>query len=835
VLKISKPLSAQKVTEYYRLEYGAADQAYYTEDKQLVGEWHGLLAGQFGLLGTVQEEHYDRLAAGEHPWTGEQLIKHRPAAEEHREHVAGWDWTLAPHKSYSVTALVGGDRGLIEDHKQAVRIALDAGEKYTQARLRDIAPVTSANWCAALFLHDSARPVGDAAPNPHLHTHAVVFNMTNAGDKIRSVQSHEWFRIQSYVAAIYQAEMACRARARGYELDHGRNHSTAIKGYSEEYLEAVSARTEEIEREKVEKGLVGAEADERINKRLRQAKQSWRPEILWERHRAQAEEYGQCPNDVVARARAAPSRRLTDSRRLDLAHEAITSAKRRLFEANSVVDRYELVRDALRFGLGQLRLQDVEKAFEERLAQEEREFVRVGHYRTNAPGERYTTSAMRKLELEAIAVALAGKGVAEPIVQSVTRQEFRERFKRRLVNGKEIELNDPQLWMAWNVLTSRDQFMIVRGAAGVGKSTAMKPIGEVASQHYYWFRSAGYEILGLAPTGAATNNLSEIGIPADTLQSHLLLEVAADTPKRLYILDEGSLIGTRQFHDFIRTVRPQDRVVIAYDPRQHQSVEAGRIVEELEQAGVTTFRLEKIVRQQNAPELLEVIEFFARGRMREGLMLLDEQHRIHEVNNRNERFAAIAGEYASSPQNTLIVSPDNRSLAGINSAVRAELQARGLLAANQCEVEVLIGRRDVRTEDRKHSATYNVDDIVRFGKSVKFVGAASGDYGRVISRDVGANTVTLRLQASDREVTYDPRRAFGVEIFTTATRSFAEGERVQLTRPWKTGQRTKIANRELGTIERLHESGNARVKLDNGRTVDWKLPAMPHIEYAPTR
>jgi conjugative relaxase-like TrwC/TraI family protein len=235
------------------------------------------------------------LAAGQHPRTGEQLIKHRPSAEEHREHVAGWDWTLAPHKSYSVTALVGGDRKLIEDHKQAVRIALDAGEKYTQARLRDMAPVTSANWCAALFLHDSARPVGDSPPNPHLHTHAVVFNMTNAGDKIRSVQSREWFRIQSYVTAVYQAEMAYRAQARGYELEHGRNYSTAIKGYSEDYLEAMSARTEEIEREKAEKGLVGAEADERINKRLRQSKQPWNPEALWEEHRAQAERYGQCP------------------------------------------------------------------------------------------------------------------------------------------------------------------------------------------------------------------------------------------------------------------------------------------------------------------------------------------------------------------------------------------------------------------------------------------------------------------------------------------------------------------------------------------------------------
>lgn len=850
MLKISKPLGVQKVSEYYKFEYGSADQAYYAEGKHLIGEWHGHLATQFELVGGVEEEQYSRLALGQHPSTGEQLIKHRPPtgdgppsrrndqhlmagkSRKHLEHIAAWDWTLAPHKSFSVTALVGGDRGVIEDHKKAVRMALDAGERYTQARMGNVnAPITTANWVGALFLHDVARPVQDAPPNPHLHTHAVVFNMTNAGDKIRSVKAHEWYRVQSFVSAVYQAEMAFCARARGYELEYGRNHSTAIKGYTDEYLKAVSARTEEIEREKADKGLVGAEADERINKRLRQAKQAWEPQALWDQHRKQAEHYGNDPRKIVEVARQRSSLILSETERMLRANRALDFAKRRLLEGNAVVDHFELMRDALRHGLGQITLQDVQRAFEQRLARGEREFVQVGHYRTNAPGERYTTSEIRQLELNTIRLALEGKGSGAPIASGLTRDQFRDQFKTRTVGGKEITLNDAQLWMAWNVLTSSDQVLIVRGAAGVGKSTAMKPIGEIAAQHHR-FRSAGYEVLGIAATGAAATNLAELGIGAETLQSHLIRGVAKDAPKRLYLLDEGSLVGTRQFHDFLRTVRPRDRVIVAYDPRQHQSVEAGRIIEELEQAGVATFRLEKIVRQRNAPELLKVIEFFSRGQMREGLTLLDEQNRIFEVRGRKDRFSAIAREYAASPHNTLIVSPDNRSLAEINASVRAELQARGLLAQDRCEVQALIGRHDIRTEDRKHAATYNADDIVRFGKGVKFLGAVSGDYGRVISREVEANTVTLRLQRSGREVTYDPRRAFGVEIFTAQSRTFSEGERVQLTRPWKTGKQTKVANRELGTIERLDKEGNARVKLDNGRKVDWKLPAMPHIEYA---
>ena len=756
------------------------------------------------------------------------LTEEKP--KKHVEHIAAWDWTLAPHKSYSVTAFVGGDRGLIEDHRKAVRTALDAGEKYTQARMGNInAPVTTANWVGALFLHDTARPVDNAPPNPHLHTHAVVFNMTNAGDKIRSVKAHEWYRVQSFVAAVYQAEMAYYARARGYELEHGRNYSTAIKGYTEEYVKAVSARTEEIEREKAEKGLVGAEADERINKRLRQAKQAWEPEALWQEHRAQAERLGNDPAKVVHAAHERPSLCLSEKQREMRADLAIEFAKRRLLESNAIVDHYELMRDALRYGLGHLRFQDVERVFEMRRSQREREFIRVGHYRANAPGERFTTSEMRRLELESIVLALKGKNSTEPIAPRLTRDQFRERYKDRVVDGKKIRLNDPQMWMAWNVLTSRDQLMIVRGAAGVGKSTAMQPIGEIAAQRQ-WFQSAGYDVHGLAATGAAANNLAEIGIRSETLQSHLMLGTPAESRKRLYIVDEGSLVGTRQFHQFLVSVRPQDRVIVAYDPRQHQSVEAGRIIEELEQAGVATFRLEKIVRQQDTPELLEVIECFAHGQIGEGLQRLDEQNRIREVASRKERFRAIAAEYAASPENTLIVSPDNRSLGEINTAVRHELQARGLLKADCYEARVLVGRRDVRVEDRKRAATYNVDDTVRFGKAVGFLGVKSGEYGRVVARDAEANLMTLRLP-SGREITYDPRRAFGVEIFTAEKRWLAEGERVQLTRPWKGGGK-KVANRETGTIERLDEAGNARVKLDNGRTVDWKLPAMPHVEYA---
>jgi conjugative relaxase-like TrwC/TraI family protein len=883
VLKISKPISAEKVADYYTVEFGAADQsAYFSQDGQVRGEWHGRLAAQFGLVGGVDELHYYRLAEGQHPHSGAQLIKHRKVAAEvpppitepawmtdkeewkkhvenlfvlsermrlpeefrafvddvdpielegppdvaeraeapkkkHAAHVSAYDFTIGSPKAYSATALIGGDAGLIADHKAAVRIALDAGEVYTQARLRDTGPVTTGKWCGALFLHDTARPVDGNAPNPHLHTHGVVFNMTDAAGKMRSVQPWEWYRVQSYMTAAYQAEIAYRALGRGYELEHGRNFSTQIKGYSQEYLDAISARTKEIEAEKERLGIVGAESDERVNKRLRKPKQEWAPEALKAEHRRQAEEMGQHPEQIVAAARQREVRMLTAEERQQLAHKAIDHARDRLFEHQAVNDRYEIMRDALRYGLGHIRLQDVEQAFGQH-----REFVQVGHYRENAPGARYSTREMRQMERDTIDLLLAGQGTVKPIAAELTKDEFRAQYQERHRGEQKIVPNGDQMRLGYNVLTAQHQVMIVRGAAGSGKTTALEPIAEVAA-------ARGYEVLGMASASKAAENLRTLGIEPSTIQAHNLRPVDPAERKRLYILDEGSLIGTRQFHKFVKSVRSQDRVVVAYDHRQHQAVEAGRIIEEMEQAGVATFALERIVRQRDSPELLAVINEFKDGRMSAGLRMLDERGVIHQVPDRQKRLEYMAMWYVRHPD-TLMVAPDNRTIGELNTAARYELRKAGRLGADVYEPRVLVGVRDVREADRKRTASYEAGNVVRWGKGVRGLGVASGDYTPVVRTDILANRVTILV--GKREVEYDPRLAYGVEIYEAERRKLAEGERIQITRPWKLSEHVRIPNRATGVIRELDAAGNAQLEMEDGRRVRWNARQMPHVDYA---
>ena len=144
MLTLSKPISASQAQAYHKSEFANAKENYYTEGERVRGEWQGQLAERYGLHGEVNEEQFARLSEGQHPQTGEALIRRQQAHEyvndkgetvRAMEHRAGWDATFSAPKSVSLTALVGGDDRVREAHRESVRVALDEMEKYAQARI----------------------------------------------------------------------------------------------------------------------------------------------------------------------------------------------------------------------------------------------------------------------------------------------------------------------------------------------------------------------------------------------------------------------------------------------------------------------------------------------------------------------------------------------------------------------------------------------------------------------------------------------------------------------------------------------------------------------------
>src|SRR6202011_3375994 len=145
--------------------------------------------------------------------------------------------------------------------RESVRVALHELERYTQARIGNVhAPETTTKFIAATFEHDTARPV-DGYAAPQLHTHAVIFNMTEREDgQVRALQERGFFDSQSYATAIYQSHLTYQLRSLGYEIEPGKSGAPEIRGFTQEYLDASSPRRQQIVEAVARSGFSGPEA-----------------------------------------------------------------------------------------------------------------------------------------------------------------------------------------------------------------------------------------------------------------------------------------------------------------------------------------------------------------------------------------------------------------------------------------------------------------------------------------------------------------------------------------------------------------------------------------------
>jgi conjugative relaxase-like TrwC/TraI family protein len=803
MLTISKSLSASQAQTYHKQDFASETQSYYRQGNAIEGEWQGQLATRFGLSGAVSPLEFQRLSEGLHPATEQPMVRSRVAFEYKNaegktiktvEHRAGWDATFSAPKSVSLTALVGGDDRVREAHRAAVTEALNELERYTQARIGGNHPAeTTGKFIAAKFEHDTARPVAGYAA-PQLHTHAVIFNVTERADgSMRSLQPHSLFESQQFATAVYQSELMYRLRGLGYEIERGKSGAPEIKGYTEEYLDASSPRSRQI-REQLEKtGRAGAEAAEIAAHSTRDRKQNLTAAEVLDAHRRMAVEFGNQPEKVVTAARERARQQHVPSEVSVKAKEAVTFARDSIFEREAVADERRILRDAMRRGMGETTYREIRSEFETRRSAGDFQMVETPKY---ASGRKFTTPATIAAERANVEFMLQGRNAVEPILSAEQAQEQ--------ARARDF-LNESQQRVIEETLNSTDRVHGLQGRAGTGKTTVLQSIREGTEK-------SGYIVEGFAPTSRAAAQLREAGIDASTLQSFLARgenhPSASAELRHLYMLDESSLASTRQMRAFLEKLKPQDRVLVIGDTSQHQAVDAGRPFEQMQQAGMQTSQLDQIMRQKDH-ELRRAVELLAANDIEKGVALLSEQGRVTEIAGARERIAAIAKDYAAQPENTLIVSPDNKSRRQINEAVRTELQRNGTLGTDAHELRVLDHRSDMTGADRTWAARYNTGDVLHYHTGSKSPGIERNSFARVQEVDARVNLLTVELESGE-SVTYDPRRLRGVNVFTEAVREFSTGDRVQFTEPNKT---LGVANRDLGTITSI-DNGQMSVRLD---------------------
>ena len=409
----------------------------------------------------------------------------------------------------------------------------------------------------------------------------------------------------------------------------------------------------------------------------------------------------------------------------------MTYARDKSFEREAVVDQRDLMKEALKHASGKAPSEHVSKASDERIRRGD--FVAVTRDRPGSPSTQSATPATIANEQRNIEHMRQGQDRYQPLVSGKSAAEA----------AQSERLNESQRRVVSETLSNRDRVFAIQGVAGSGKTTALREI-RIAAQR------EGYKVKGWRRPSRAASQLEEAGMSSKTLQRHLAEPVSHSGRGQLYMVDESSLVSTKQTGEFLDRLGPNDRVIMIGDTLQHQSVDAGRPFEQLQDAGMRTAKLDEIVRQKD-PGLKQVVDDLAHGRVREAVSELQNQGRIHEIPDRGERFDAIARDYADSSGHTLVVAPDNQSRRELNDHIRHELKDRGVVGHQDHQAPVLVPRQDMTGADRAWAAQYREGDVIRYTKGSEQLGIKPGEYATV--RDIDVRQNMLKVEFSDRSTT----------------------------------------------------------------------------------
>jgi hypothetical protein len=376
---------------------------------------------------------------------------------------------------------------------------------------------------AAKFEHDTARPV-DGYVAPQLHTHAVIFNLTEREDgQPRAIQPQSLFDSQQFATAVYQSELTFRLRQLGYEITVGRSGAPEVKGYSHEYLDASSPRSQQI-REYLERtGRQGKEAAEIAAHSTRDKKGIHSPGEVMAAHRKLAGDFGNQADAVVRGARERVQHQEKPANSFDRVRESLTFSRDKNFEREAVVDERALIRDGLRRGMGDVTYAQVRSNLDARMASGEFQLVK----RVHTPGRQFTTAKTIAAEQEILSRVREGRNHGEPLLS---------RSQAISIADQHPHLNLTQRTVIEDVLSSPDRIQGIQGFAGSGKTKTLSVIRSAAE-------SQGYEVAGFAPTSRAARQLGEAGVPAGTLQGFLARSATAVLldQRHVYFVDESSL------------------------------------------------------------------------------------------------------------------------------------------------------------------------------------------------------------------------------------------------------------------------------------------------------
>lgn len=777
---------------------------YYLKGDVCPSFWFGRGTALIGLEGQVVERNrFERLLRGE--VQGQRIGCERGGKWLHRP---GYDVTFSAPKSVSIVCLIGQDSRILAAQDDAVIVAgrfiesciavrmhtrsIDGRDQYHKA-LTD-------NLAAAVFRHATSRPTAqDPFPSPQLHNHMVVLNATFTDEGVwRSIDSHDLYRIQTQAGLVYRQTLSANLRALGYSIEGRPGGQFEIRGVSREVVNAFSPRRREIDEKLTSLGYSRDTAPTAVKERLahegREAKTSIQREEFREYWRKIASELGLDVECVVSDAVSKSSMHGFDRKRMEadqvrvqvLLEKAIRAQSERqsVFTRDAVSEA--LLPDLVCKGLSS---KELSKAFDRMVAD--------GRLIGGRCTKQFSASLSRWLDVEGYTtpeairaeMALIGelRRAASRAIFSVTNREADLVIAEAERNSVEAGFKPWSLERKHalsGILCGNDAIVGLQGSAGTSKTSS---ILRASCASYV---GHGFDVIGLATSVSACESLANGADIDDVYTVAKYCRSGGRVWKRspasrglVMLVDEASLISTRDMNQLIRIANRQGaKLIVVGDTEQLGSVEAGAAYRQLQLAGMKTFVLTEVVRQENT-RLLDAVYDIHNGHVSASFEKLEAGGgNVLEIRGSSaERHRRIVEHYCSlssaAREKTLLIDPVRVGRDKLNRSVREALKNAGEIESQSidtCRLE----RVDLTRSARQDAASYSVGQLVTFARAYKRKGISKRSYWRVSAVDHRSGVVHL-VGKSGEVVNWSPAQwGEKSEVFDQLAASVSPGDKL---------------------------------------------------------
>lgn len=771
MLRITQQTSSAAAKTYF----SSAD--YFTEGQELEGRWYGKGADRLGLSGIVRQKNWDALCDNLDPRTGLQLT-----ARKNAQRRIGWDCTFSVPKSVSLLYALTNDQRIVDAFNDAVDQTMTDIESELHTRVRakgQNMDRATGNGVWGRFTHFTSRPV-DGVPDPHLHSHCFLFNSTfdEAENLWKAVQIHDIKRDANYFNAVMHSRLAHRLVSLGVPIERTVK-AWRVTGLDETTESKFSRRRNEIDALAHERGIsdpeekaaLGAQTRQHKNKQLSmgELRAIW---LSWltpdESHAIQQAE----------RSMGSAQAPVTDH---DAPRAALDHAAEHHFERDSVIPERTLLTTALHHAIGKALPKDILQ-----------EHPTKGLIVAEQNGRKMVTSpAVLREESQMIAFARNGRNAYPELAPD-------DVFPSR------DWLNEGQRKALAHLCSGRDRVMLMRGAAGAGKTSLLSEAVEKIQKH-------GKQVFVFAPSTQASRDVlrSEGFSNAETV-SYLLAnpEAQAAIQNQVILIDEAGLLGTRTMAKLFDLAQRQNaRVILSGDRYQHASVERGSALRLLEEeAGIRSAELTDIVRQKDRYK--EAVTYLSQGRVEAGFNALDDLKWIHEIDDPKRRYEQLAAEYLQATEagkSVLVVSPTHAEGRQVTAAVRSALRHEGKIGVEEHLLPKLTSKK-LTVAQRRDPVNYTDGDVVVYTQNAR--GHRKGE--RLL---VGRDPIPLEQAAR-------------FEVYQRGTIGLTRGDKIRITANAMTADGHRVSNGQVYSIKQIADDGT--LTLNNG----WQLDsAWGQIDY----